>query len=323
MARTFNGTAVTGTGEYLEVDATPITAAPLTVAAWVYPADTTNFKEVVNISDKDDPNQWLVRLALTNTGVVRAYARDSATNDGGADTSSSYSANVWQLVSANYLTTGREVFLNGAGKGTNAVAKTPTGVDRISVGRAGDSTPSDPMQGGIGEIAIWNVALSDAEHAALGRGVHFRRMRRSNLILYYPLWGNASPETPVVGASTYNLSITGTPDKLGHHAPVAFFGFGGGFRGTVPEVGGGGSSPSASVSPSASTSPSSSASPSASPSSSASASVSPSASLSPSASASPSSSTSSSASASPSAGDYELLPLSLIVGQSIKRASSY
>jgi hypothetical protein len=50
-------------------------------------------------------------------------------------------------------------------------------------------------------------------------------------------------------------------------------------------------------------------------------SVSPSASLSPSASASPSSSVSPSPSPSPSAGDYDLLPLSLIVNQAVKRAS--
>lgn len=226
MAREFNGTATTGTGEYLEVDATPLTGFPLTVSAWGRPTDTTVFKEVFNISDKDDPNNWLVRLAFTNVATIRVYSRDGATNDGGADTSTNYTANAWHHVAATLNSSGRAVFLNGGGKGTNAVAKTPVGPDRISVGRAGDSTPSDPMAGRIAEVAVWNVELSDAEILLLARGVSPLRIRPASLRLYYPLYGSMSPEPNLaVGGATYNLAITGTPVQADHAPVMSSFGW--------------------------------------------------------------------------------------------------
>jgi hypothetical protein len=221
MARDFNGTATTGTGEYLEVDATPLTAVPITVSAWCYPADTTNFKEILDITDKDNTDQWLVRLALGNDAKVWAFARDSGANNGIASTSTTYGANAWCHACGVFESGGRAAFLNGGGKGTNATAKSPTGIDRISVGRAGDSTPSDPMQGRLAEIAVWDAALTDGEVALLARGVSPWRIRPGNLKLYYPLYGSASPEPNLaVGGTTYQLTVTGTPVQA-DHAPVA------------------------------------------------------------------------------------------------------
>lgn len=223
MARDFNGTAVTGTGEFLEVDATPITgpgASGMAVSGWGYPGNTNAFKDIISIIDKDDPNQWLVRLAFDNAGHISCYSRDGATNDGGVATSTSYTANTWHHASCNVRTGGRDVYLNGGGKATNSVAKAPTGVDRVAIGAARDSTPSDPFLGRLAEVAVWNAELTDGEHALLARGISPLRIRPGNLILYYPLFGTMSPEPNLaVGGATYNLTITGTPDQA-DHAPV-------------------------------------------------------------------------------------------------------
>lgn len=245
MARNFDGPdAVT---EYLQVDATPVTGYPLTVSAWVYPTNTNTYKEVISIVDKDDPNQWLVRLAMSNTAVVSLFARDSATNDGQAVSTTTYSANTWHHIAGTLTASGRAAFLNGANKGTNAVAKAPTGIDRIAIGRAGDSTPSDPFQGRIAEVAVWNVELSDGEIASLARRVSPKKVRPQSLVLHYSLFGNGSPEPNLAGAgSTYNLTMTGTVSQADHPPVMPPFGISSGWFGTS---GGGGVEPPAETTP--------------------------------------------------------------------------
>jgi hypothetical protein len=140
------------------------------VSAWAFPTNNTVFKEIVNISDKDGANDWLVRLALDNNAHTSCYARDSGSNDGGAISTGTYQANTWCHLAGTFTSTNRSAFLHGGNKVTNSVAKAPVGIDRLAIGRAGDSTPSDPMAGWIADVAIWNVVLTDTQIWMLSRG---------------------------------------------------------------------------------------------------------------------------------------------------------
>jgi hypothetical protein len=63
------------------------------------------------------------------------------------------------------------------------------------------------MKGLIAHVAIWNIALADADVLLLASGPP-NNVQPANLIDYWTLNTNASPEVPLVGAN--NLTVTGT-----------------------------------------------------------------------------------------------------------------
>jgi hypothetical protein len=219
MSRHFVGNSTDGS---VEINVSPIITYPLTVAAWAFPANNNVFKEVVNISDKDDTNNWLVRLALDNNAHVSCYARDSGTNDGGAITTNSYQSLAWCHVAGVFTSAGRSAYLHGEGKVTNSVAKAPTGVDRLAIGRAGDSTPSDPMAGWIADVAIWNVALTDTQIWMLARGCTPYEIG-ARPYLYFPL-GRGTEYDDVQGTTLLPVGTLSYPTPAFRPPAVRQFG---------------------------------------------------------------------------------------------------
>jgi hypothetical protein len=72
--------------------------------------------------------------------------------------------------------------------------------------------------GEISHVAIYNVALTAAEVAALAKGVSPLRIRRGSLIRYWPVYGRSSPE-PDYSGNGDNLTLTGFA-TLADNAPV-------------------------------------------------------------------------------------------------------
>lgn len=129
-----------------------------------------------------------------------------------ADTSSGFSAGSWQHAAAVFgSSTDRRAFLNGGSKGTNATSVTdPSGLDSVAVGAfAGAHT--FPMFGLIAHAAIWNIALSDAEVAALAAGAHPMMVRPEALVAYWPMFDEHASQIDWVGGVT--LTVAGNPTK--------------------------------------------------------------------------------------------------------------
>ena len=63
----------------------------------------------------------------------------------------------------------------------------------------------------VGHVALWDAALTAQEVASLANGVSPLRMRRGNLIEYWPINGQ-SPELGVVGG--FNMTLNGVPAAI-------------------------------------------------------------------------------------------------------------
>ncbi len=218
MSRNF----VAASTQYLSATVTPpATDVPITMACWFRHASAVTVTPFT-IADTANVNRRFI-ITLRNTLVVRIAQHDGATN-GQADTTATYSLNVWNHACAVFSAdNSRTVYLNGANSVTNTTnaAGSMAALNSIAVGRINNSTPANYMNGDIAEVAMWNVALNATEVAALAAGTNPRLIRPENLQLYYPLYGEASPETNLgLGGSTYNLTLTNTP-TTGPHAPVS------------------------------------------------------------------------------------------------------
>lgn len=215
MGRLFNDAAT----QYLENTTGALTtAAALTIACWFYSDDSTIAQALVQIQDKDVPDNY---LGLFAQGAVAGdpvrFARVSPAGFANAivDTTSGYTVNTWtHACGVRAGAQDHRVYISGGSKATNTTSLTAanTNFDSLSVGRQGDSTPSAYASAKIAEVAIWDLALSDAEVAQLAAGLCPLRLQAQNLLGYWLHGGlvqQASPEPNLVSGSSYSLTVTG------------------------------------------------------------------------------------------------------------------
>ncbi len=181
-------------------------------------------------SDDATVNQylWAVSDGTSDTESFQLQARGGNTDDPvwfltthGASYSlteiKGYSAGTWHSVSASALSATEEtIFLDGAeGTDYHADSYVPTGIDRTEIGRS--PSGSYYFSGAIGPVAVWDVALSDAEHGALRSGAFAPYIRPDSLVSLW--WMEAVSddiEGDVVGGITLDVQgSAGKPSQCG------------------------------------------------------------------------------------------------------------
>lgn len=209
MARNF----VRASSQYLINSSAAVSATPLTMCCWFFSADITNIKILMAVGDTSANNQFYMFASTTERivgGPTAAGTNNSAT------TTTTWSASTWNhaalVCDSSDL---RSVYLNGAGKASNAVNNTPSGLDTTVIGAQWNTgSPSNYFDGNIAEAAIWSAALTDAEVATLALGVSALMVRPESLVAYWPLIGRYSPEIDIVGG--YDMTLVNAPTFATH-----------------------------------------------------------------------------------------------------------
>jgi concanavalin A-like lectin/glucanase superfamily protein len=179
------------TANYLDAgDATAldITTATFSVAAWVYP---------------DDVSVERIICAKWFTGGGEAYILEIFTQKalvgtlgGGVETctgATNVATGRWHHICGTRSATQLRIYLNGASDQTPSaiVGSLPNSTATFKIGKYDGGSPFD---GRIGEVALWDVQLSDSEVAQLAAGVSPIGVQAAGLRGYWPLCGVASPE---------------------------------------------------------------------------------------------------------------------------------
>ncbi len=203
--------------EYLEIDQSPVAGMPLTLACWFYATNNFDNHTLINICDQDVPDQYFGLYARGGAAgdPVRAMSFDGTF--GPADSTSGFNTNTWHHACGVFTSsTLRTAFIDGGNKGTDTVSVSPSGIDRISVGRNGDSTPSNYADARVASVVVYDVALSDAEVAALALHVSPLMVRPQSIVAY---WRLVRGLQDVVGG--YDLTAFNTP-AVNAHVPIAY-----------------------------------------------------------------------------------------------------
>ncbi len=188
MARLFDRS----NSENLRADSTPVTDWPFTMACFFRSDSLTVNQSLLWIGNDGSDFEY---FDLTASGAdsgdkVKISVRDSSSSPNVAETSIAYTADTWHHACAvidNVASDHFKVFLDGENKGVSVGTRTPDGVDRVSIGANDRVTAINYMSGAIAEIAIWNVALTEAEVAILATGIRPWKVRPQNLVMYPPL----------------------------------------------------------------------------------------------------------------------------------------
>lgn len=214
MARLFDD----GSSEYLEVDSTPLSAWPVTMACWFYNDSIALRQALICVTDVLQGDRYFALLADGSEGgdPVDAWARYDSSEH--CFTSAGYSASTWHHATGVWASnTERYSYLDGGNKGTDVDSVAFPPVDRVSIGRLGDSSPSNYISGRIAEAAIWTAALTDAEVASLAAGFSPLLVRPQSLVAYWPLIRDEDQDR--VGG--YDLTAYNTP-SIAAHPPIIY-----------------------------------------------------------------------------------------------------
>lgn len=218
MARAFPGS---GTNYYNVGDVAPIdiTGTALTVACWHKPTTTPGQSIVAKSNAAGTNSQYDLQL-LSN--VVRFFIGNAG--GGSIDAVSgatTVTTGAWHHLCGVKNGTGAgalKVYLDGAQDGSGTSNLTiANSTQPLRFGTASDLTTCQ-TNGPLAEIAIWDVALSAAEIAALAKGVSPLLIRRDHLKGYWPLYAVGSTEADLSGGAS-PASLTGTINAA-DHAPV-------------------------------------------------------------------------------------------------------
>ncbi len=179
-----------GVDDYATRANAPRDVVPLTVAAWAKP-DVDARLQIASINSGAETNRFSIEASGTTAGdPVRAQSVAAGTVRNAVTTTALSWAGVWQHACGVFASsTSRSAFLNGAGKGSNVQTSTPAGLNALWLGRQPDG--GAPFDGRLGHVAVWNIALSDADVAALAAGDNPLTIQPANLIRYWPLEDDA------------------------------------------------------------------------------------------------------------------------------------
>ena len=206
--------------EFLELDVSPVTDIPCTMMMWLCPDDGTQGHTYYSlyIANSGVTNQaWAVLLNYDNNGEVSFITNISL--PGRAVSTKCLTAGRWhQIVGVVAGTNDRRCYVDGANKGTNSsYIAVPSGLNRISIGRASDSTPGYYFPGKVGCVFIWNRVLTDSEIALLYREPYamFDMAGRTKCLSFHvtevPLSGSIIAQASLCG----ELTTTCKTEKLG------------------------------------------------------------------------------------------------------------
>lgn len=220
MARQFNGSS-----DVLELaSAAIVTAYPFTISAWFHldqlPSTAGDEMAIFQIDDgTGNLNFWTLRADDT-ADKLQFNSRLNGGTVGVAETANSVSATAWQhafVIAAS--ATDRTAVLNGdtGNEGTDTSNVTPASIDRTQIGRQG--VQNNFFDGRLAEVAVWNIALTEAEGVALSKRFSPALIRPGSIVAYWKIIGRLSPE-PNYWDGGNNLAVTGT--AVAEHSPIIY-----------------------------------------------------------------------------------------------------
>jgi len=219
MAGAFDGAS------HLEAASAVVSAAPFTMNCWFNVTALAANQSMVSVSDASAVNHYWFTAVAGNIGgdPVRA----SAAAGGGAaaaDTSAAPGAGAWHM--ATYVETAandRDSYLDGGNVGSDATNLAPTNVDVTTIGAwTIVGTQFNLFTGSIGEVAIWDVALTTDELAQLAAGFSALFIRPGDLVVYHPIWGG-NLTVPMIGPTFVNNGVTDAADHPAIYYPASPF----------------------------------------------------------------------------------------------------
>lgn len=183
--------------DYADTSGTPpVLGYPCTVSVWGQTAAVGSQDRLVHLGRSDGTSVDAFVLRLLATGALQVTVLAATTPEASnATTTNVISDTGWHHYGGIFASsTSRTAYLDGdaANKGTNTGSRTPTAnFAKYRLGTAMDL--AEDWNGRIAHVAVWSVALSEANIQALAAGANPLTIENANLVWYCPTLVDESP----------------------------------------------------------------------------------------------------------------------------------
>ena len=217
MARLFDSAS----SQILDAAMSGIGRAPITMACWYYPTQTTTAQVLMSHSDSAGASRSRISWQPASNQIRAEYVNDANSWGIASVTVTAASAvNNWNFACGIFVSDGFRRIHTGAASGVNYTDVYTHTRNTIAIGgQKTSSTASAYFDGGIAHSAFWNGELSDAEIVRLynsGIGLDPRSVRPDLLLAYWPL---LQGDEDADWWRKYHLTDTGSPTYM-KHPPV-------------------------------------------------------------------------------------------------------
>ena len=230
MARNFNQSNT----DYLDGSFTWTSGFPFTGCAWF--RDTNggnNDRNIFQVQDSTQSDRYFRMGRDFSSNALTCLSRWDVGSVGAPVTTTTYTTSQWHHgIMEAASATSRTIWLDNAGSASSTTSDgTPIGIDSVTIGRENDSSPDDPWDGDIAEVAFWSATLTAGERAALAEGFSPLFIRPSALVFYAPLLPKTGNDVDIKGGviltdtntvgSAEHLDIIYPEDTVIHYPSVA------------------------------------------------------------------------------------------------------
>lgn len=165
----------------------PVAAVPYTQAAHVN-LTTTGLRIAVSIHNTSASNWGVIFCNSNNKATIVEW---STTVNGVAGETGTVVTGVWEHYCGLFsATNSRTIYRNASNNATNTTTVIPSGLNELNIGAFYNNGYAFFWHGSIGEVGIWNIALTVDEVTSLNKGFKCSRIRPQNLVFYAPLVRN-------------------------------------------------------------------------------------------------------------------------------------
>jgi hypothetical protein len=171
-----------------------VTATPLTMSCWCYLTTTPTGGKLVGLFYTSGAGTKLDGFDIAVVGTTGNIIADTGDGTTVNNATSAAGANLtaWNHIGGVFTSAAsRNAWLNGVKSSTSTVSRTPSAAaNKTAIGvkyNQNNSKDGGALEMYIAEVAIWSVALTDAEMAQLATGCTPLLVCPESLVSYYPL----------------------------------------------------------------------------------------------------------------------------------------
>jgi hypothetical protein len=206
-----------GSSEYCIRNVAPEATVPFSVAAW-FNSDCPDAIQAIYSQSKETDGLNYFSVVVhnhTNSHKLCIYARSSATYVG-ALTTTGASDNTWHHACGVFAAADdRRVYIDGGSKNTETTSCTPADLENTTIANLEHWIATWYFSGIIGEVAVWSVALTDADVLILSKAYSPLFVKPASLLCYWPLFRIKSVTQPEI-INGYTMAEGNTPSTAAH-----------------------------------------------------------------------------------------------------------
>jgi hypothetical protein len=167
---------------------------------------------ILSLTNDGSSNNNLRAQYLSGNDSMRCRINDTSGDAIYQTSANSVILNTWQhLCVVNGSATDHRIYVDGGSKGTITTSKTPTGLDTVCCGGRVYGTGPHIAETWVGQamdVAVWNVAFTDAQVVELAKPLSYRWFKPKNLLFYSPIVGIAGKNRDFVSGKEFKKNGT-------------------------------------------------------------------------------------------------------------------